>query len=137
MADFIAAPRRRPLSVWVLCLANGLIAIFLIATAILAEMRGYTSAQAAYYGFSGIALSIAAHTTWFGYRWGRILLLVLLTVFLSLMIAYSLWVIAWALENHVAGRLVTHALLRAGLSLAWLALNYNLLFGRRARMFFA
>ena len=61
----------------------------------------------------------------------------LLTVFLGLMIAYSGWVVAWALENHVHGEPIRTGLLRAGLSLVWLALNYILLFGKRARMFFA
>jgi hypothetical protein len=137
MADYIVSLRRRPLSVWILCVINGLAAVFLIATAILAELRGYTSAQAAYYGFFGLAISVAAHTTWFGYRWGRLALVLFLTVFLGLTIAYSLWVISWGLEIDYVGEPVRTAFLRVGLSLVWLALNYIFLFGKRARMFFA
>lgn len=137
MADTIVSLRRRPLSVWFLCLTNGLVAVFLVATAIVAELRGYTSSQAAYYGFFGLGISIAAHLTWFGYRWGRLLLLLLMTVFLGLMIVYSMWIIAWGMEHDVFSEEIRNALLRAGLSLVWLALNYILLFGKRARMFFA
>ncbi len=43
---------KRPLSVWVLCIVNGLFAIVLIATSILAEDRGYSSGLAAFIAFA-------------------------------------------------------------------------------------
>jgi hypothetical protein len=127
---------RRPLSVWVLSISNGLLAVFMIATSIVAEDRGYTSGQAAFVGVTGVLISIAAHTTWYGYRWGRLALLVLLTLFLGLLVVQSAMVVAWANEIGLRTPLVDVAIVRAGLSLVWLALNYIFLLGRQARVFF-
>lgn len=127
---------RRPLSVWILSIGNGVLAAFMIAASIMAEDRGYTGGQAAVVGISGVLLSIAAHTTWYGSHWGRLALLVLLTLFLGLLVVQSAMVIVWANETGYRANFVDAAFLRAGLSLVWLALNYIFLFGRRARVFF-
>lgn len=129
---------KRPLSVWLICLGNGLMAIILIATGFLAEARGYSSALAAVYGFTGLAMSVAAHATWYGNRFGRLALLVLVTLYFGNLVGYSVWAIAQAPDEPLFyDDVVTGALLRIGLSLVWLALNYILLFQQRARMFFA
>lgn len=126
----------RPLSVWILCLINGAVAVVLIATAILSQMRGWPVATAAFYGGIGLALGLAAHTTWFGYRWGRLALLALLTVLIGLMAFYSIWVIGWSLDNNYTGDAYATAWLRLIAALAWLAANYIFLFRKPARMFF-
>jgi hypothetical protein len=127
---------RRPLSVWLLTIGSGVLAAFMVAASIMAEDRGYTGGQAAIAGIAGVGLSIAAHATWFGSRWGRLALLVLLTLFLGLLVVQSAMVIAWANETGYRAKFVDAAFLRAGLSLVWLALNYIFLLGRRARVFF-
>lgn len=127
---------RRPLSVWVLCILNGVLAAFLIASSIVAEDRGYSGGQAAIAGIAGVLISIAAHTTWFGYRWGRLALVLLLTLFLGLLFVQSVMLIAWANEHGYRADFVDAAFVRAGLSLAWLVVNYIFLFGRRARKFY-
>jgi len=127
---------RRPLSIWILCLLNGLLAIVLVAVAVLARSRGYSGIQAIAAVVAGVGISIGAHATWYGARWGRLLLLVLLAGFLGLVIAHSVMVIAWARDTGYHGEYVTYAWIRGGASLAWLALNAIVLFGRRARMFF-
>ena len=128
---------KRPLSVWVLCIINGLLAAFLIASGIIAGSRGYSVGQAAFVGIAGHAISIAAHATWYGYSWGRLALLALLTVVLGLLIVQSLMYIDWADEAGFLGRAVTTAWIRAALSLAWLLANYIFLLRKPARMFFA
>ena len=128
---------KRPLSVWVLCIINGLLAAFLIASSFIAEDRGYSSGQAAFVGIAGLVISIAAHATWYGYRWGRLALLALLTVVLGLLIVQSVMYIDWADDAGFLGRTVTIAWLRAALSLAWLLANYIFLLRKPARMFFA
>jgi hypothetical protein len=128
---------KRPLSIWVLCIINGLLAAFLIASCIIAESRGYSGWQAAFVGIAGLLISIAAHATWYGFRWGRSALLTLLTVVLGLLIVQSVMYIDWAADAGFLGRAVTAAWFRTGLSLAWLALNFIFLFRKRARMFFA
>jgi hypothetical protein len=127
----------RPLSIWVLAIGNGLLAVFMITTSLLAEDRGFSSGQAAFVGITGVLISLAAHATWFGYRGGRLALVVLLTVFPGLLIVQSLMVISWANEVGYRAPFIDAAMLRVGLSLVWLALNYIFLFGRRARKFFA
>jgi hypothetical protein len=134
--NVVALRGRRPLSVWILCLVNGAMAVVLIATAILSSMRGWPGGTAVFYGVAGIALSISAHATWFGYRWGRLALLVVLTALMGLMIAYSGWIIAWSLDNNYVGDDYAAAWLRAIAALAWLAVNIIFLFRKPARMFF-
>ncbi|GAA0562630.1 hypothetical protein [Rhizomicrobium electricum] len=134
--DNVMVRGRRPLSIWILSIGNGLLAVFMIATSILAEDRGYSGGQAAFVGVTGVLISLAAHTTWYGYRWGRLALLILLTLFLGLLIVQSAMVISWANEVGYRASSVDAAMMRAGLSLVWLALNYIFLFGKRARMFF-
>jgi hypothetical protein len=138
MANDNVAPSRgpRPLSIWFLCICNGLIAIVMIATGFLAGTRGYSQTLAALYGLTGLAISIAAHATWYGSRIGRSVLLVLLTVYLGNLIGYSGWTMATS-EAYFDDEIVTTGLLRIGLSLVWLSLNYIFLFGKRARVFFA
>jgi hypothetical protein len=127
---------RRPLSVWILSIGNGVLAAFMIAASLMAEDRGYSGGQAALVGIAGLFLSVAAHTTWYGSRWGRLVLVVLLTLFLGLLVVQSAMVVAWANQAGYRAAFVDAAFLRAGLSLVWLALNYIFLFGRRARVFF-
>ena len=135
--DNVAAERgTRPMSVWVLCIANGLLAAFLIAASLVAEDHGFTGVQAAIAGICGIGISIAAHATWFGSRIGRRVLVVLLTVFLGLLAAQSVMEIVWAAEINYHARSVNTAWTRAALSLAWLCANYLLLFGHKAKAFF-
>lgn len=138
MANDNVAPSRgpRPLSIWLLCIGNGLIAIVLIATSFLAEARGYSRALAAFYGFTGLAMSVAAHATWYGSRIGRWVLVALVTLYFGNLIGYSGWVMATS-DAYFDDEIVTSGLLRIGLSLVWLSLNYIVLFGKRARVFFA
>lgn len=128
---------QRPLSVWVLCILNGLLAAFLIATSLVAENRGYSSGQAAFVGIAGLLISIAAHATWYGYRWGRLALLALLTIALAPTIAHEAAVISNGADVDYYDGPVREAIVRAALLLVWLALNFIFLFRKRARMFFA
>jgi hypothetical protein len=134
--DMIVVLRKRPLSIWVLCIVNGLLAMFLIGASIKAEDLGYSGGQAAIAGLTGLGISIAAHATWFGKRTGRLVMLVLLTVFLGLLLVQSVRVIVWAAETGYRADFVDAAYIRAGVSLIWLALNYFVLFGRKAKAFF-
>ncbi len=128
---------KRPLSIWILAIANGLLAIFLIASSLTAAHVGYTTGQAVFSGIVGLGISIAAHMTWFGKRYGRNLLLALLTVFLGLLLAQSVRTIAWAIDVNYAGAYLSHAIAWAVFSVLWLAVNYWLLFGRSAKAFYA
>lgn len=128
---------KRPLSVWVLCLGNGLLAAFLIASSLVAEERGYAPWQAAISGLSGLGIAIAAHATWFGYRLGRTVLLVLVTLFLGLIVLQSAMMIAWALDVGYQGPIVASAFTRFCLSLLWLVVNYGFLLSKRVRVFFS
>jgi len=135
--DNVVAERgKRPLSVWVLCIGNGLLAAVLIATSLVAEDRGFSGVQAAIAGICGVGISIAAHATWFGNRIGRRVLVGLLTLFLGLLAAQSVMEIVWAAEIGYHGRSVNAAWTRAALSLAWLCANYLILFGHKAKAFF-
>ena len=127
---------KRPLSVWVAGIANGILAAFLIGTSLKAEAAGYSGGQAAIVGIAGLAIAVAAHATWYGYRTGRLVLLVMLTLILGLLLVQSLMTIAWANETGYQGRYVDAAALRALFSLAWLALNYIFVFRKNARSFF-
>ena len=135
MGDVVIV-RKRPLSVWVLTVLNGLFAIVLIAVGFIAQSRGYSAGQAAFNGLFGLAISLAAHATWYGYRWGRLALLVLLTVFLGQLIVWSVMVINWSEDTGYRGPIVDQAMMRAFGSIIWLGANWLLLFGKRARMFF-
>lgn len=126
---------KRPRSVWVLTITNGLIAAFMIAASIIAERRGFSPGQAAFSGLIGLGVTIAAHATWYGYRTGRLVLLILLTAYLGLLVVQSFSYVAWA-ETYGYRPGVNLAILRGLGSLAWLAANWLLLFGKKARVFF-
>lgn len=130
------AQAKRPLSVWVLVIVNWVFGAFLIAASFKAEDLGYAAGQAALSGLFGLAISLAALTTWYGYRWGRLVLLVLLTLFLGQIVVWSIMVINWSEETGYRGPIVDHAMMRAVGSVIWLALNWFVLFGKRARAFF-
>lgn len=129
--------RKRPLSIWVLTVANGLLAIVLIATSIVAANAGFSKGQVLLPGVIGVGISIAAHLTWFGKRYGRNLLLGLLTLILGLMLIDSVRAIGWALEANYTGTYLTHAVIRGVFCLLWLIINYWVLYVRRARAYFA
>ena len=129
--------RKRPLSIWLLCIANGLLAIMLIGTSLTAERFGYTLGQAIFAGVIGLGISISAHLTWYGKRYGRNVLLALLTAFFGLLLAQSAMTIAWAIEVDYEGLYLTRAIAWGVFSVVWLAVNYWFLFGRRARAFYA
>jgi hypothetical protein len=129
--------RKRPVSIWVLWIGNGLLAAFLIAASIVAEDRGYTGGGAAVSGLFGIAISIAAHAMWYGNRWGRIALLAILTVYLVMLVFQSLAIIGHAGEPGYGGQIAERAPLRLILSIVWLSVNYWFLLRKRARVFFA
>jgi hypothetical protein len=63
--------------------------------------------------------------------------LALLTIFLGLIVAQSAMFISWAQDTGYRGSPAAWAIARAALSVVWLVANYMLLFGRRARLFFA
>jgi len=128
---------KRPLSVWILCLGNGLLAAFLIASSLVAEDRGYASWQAAISGICGLGITLSAHATWYGFRWARTVLLGLVTLFLGLVMLQSAMTIAWALDVGYQGPMVASAFTRLCVSLVWLAVNYGFLLSKRAREFFA
>jgi hypothetical protein len=128
---------KRPLSIWFLSIANGLLAILMIAKSFTATDIGFTTGQAVFIGVVGLGLSISAHMTWFGKRYGRNLLLALLTLFLGLLLAQSVRTIAWAVDVNYQGAILSYAISWAVFSVVWLAVNYWLLFGRRARDFYA
>lgn len=130
------ARAKRPLSVWGLVILNWALAAFLIAVSFKAEDLGYSSGQAALSGLFGLAISLAAHLTWFGYRWGRLALVLLLTVFLGQIIVWSIMVINWSEETGYRGPIADHAIMRGVGSVIWLALNWIVLFDKRARAFF-
>lgn len=127
---------KRPLSVWVLTILNGVFAGFLIAVSLIAENHGYTAGQAAINGILGVAITISAHATWYGYRWGRIALLTLITLYLGQTIVWSVMVINWADDINYHGPIANWAVARAIGSVAWLVLNWMFLFNKRARAFF-
>ena len=131
------AGRKRPLSVWILTIANGVLAMCMIGASIMSEDKGYMAWQAAIAGIAGLGVSLSAHATWFGNRKGRAALLGLITLFLGLLILQNLVTLAWALDRDYRESYVPGALARVLSSAAWLVLNYWLLLGRRARAFFA
>lgn len=135
-SDKIAA-RRRPLAVWLVCLADGLLAAFLIATALLAVDHGYSSGQAVVSGVFGLGISIAAHATWFGNRHGRIVLLVLVAVLMALFFLQSLRSFAYYIDVDYGESYYGPSLFNMTAALIWLLLNFAGLFSKRARMFFA
>lgn len=127
--------RKRPASVWLLWITNGLLAAFLIAASLIAQDRGFAVWQAALSGIFGLIISIAAHAMWYGNRKGRAVLLAALTVFLGLIIVQSLIMIQRAdAMGFSAG---TADLMRIALSIVWLFANYWLLLRKRVRTFFA
>lgn len=128
--------RKRPVSIWVLCIVNALLAAWLVAAAIRSEQFGFSSGQAAIEGFAGIFIAIATHATWFGNRKGRLALLILLTGFLGLLIVQSLRVIQWSVQTGYYAPFVGMAVLYTGLSLTWLCANYLLLNSKQAKAFF-
>ena len=127
---------KRPRSVWILTIGNGVLAAFLVAASLKAEDRGFTSGQAALYGVFGLAITIAAFSTWCGHRWGRIVLLALLTISLGEMVIWSAMVLNISEETGYHGALANQALTHAIGAIGWLALNWFLLFGKKTRMFF-
>lgn len=129
--------RERPAPFWLLTISNGVLAAFLIASSLIAEDRGFTAGQAALTGIVGLGVSVSAHATWYGYRYGRIALLVLLTFFLGLVLVHSVQTINWAVENQYRGSIFDWAVARAVLSIVWLFVNYWFLLGKRARVFFS
>jgi hypothetical protein len=138
LENIVVLPKRqRPTSVWLLSISNGVLAAFLIASSLLAEDRGFSAGQAAFTGITGLGVSISAHATWYGYRYGRIVLLALLTLFLGLVFVHSAQTINWAVETQYRGSIFHWAVARAVLSIAWLFVNYWFLLGKRARMFFS
>jgi hypothetical protein len=128
---------KRPLSVWVLCLGNGLLAVFLITSSLIAEERGYAPWQAAISGICGLGLTLSAHAAWFGNRLGRNLLLAIITLFLGLLVVQSAMTLFWAWNNGYQGPIAGTALTRICLSLLWLVVNYAFLLSKRARVFFS
>jgi len=127
---------KRPLSVWVLCLGNGVLAVFLIATSLVAEDRGFASWQAAISGICGLGVTLSAHATWFGNRLARTVLLAFITVFLGLVVLQSALTIIWAVDVGYQGPILSAAFTRLCLSLLWLVVNYVFLLSKRARVFF-
>ncbi len=130
------AQAKRPLSVWGLAIVNWILGAFLVAVSFKAEDLGYAAGQAALSGVFGLAISLAALASWYGYRWGRLVLLLLLTIYLVQIIAWSVMVINWSEETGYRGPISEHAVMRGIGSVVWLALNWILLFGKRARAFF-
>ena len=131
MANDVRA--KRPLTLWLLVILNWVFGAFLIAASFKAEDVGYSAGQAALSGLFGLAISVAAHLTWYGSRWGRLLLALLLTLFLGQMIVWSIMVINWSEETGYRGPITDHAWMRGIGSIIWLALNW---IGKRARAFF-
>jgi len=127
---------KRPVAIWSLALANGVLAAFLIGASLVAEEHGYQPWQAAISGLCGIGITLSAHATWYGYRLGRTGLLALLTLFLGLMVVQSAAVLVWALQTGYQGPLAAAAFTRLLLSLIWLLVNYGFLLGKRMRSFF-
>lgn len=130
----IALPKR-PLSVWLLTIGNYLFAAFMLAASFMAETKGFSAGQAAIPGILGLGIALSAVATWYGYRTGRLILLILLTVFLGLLIVQSAIYIDWA-DKHRYPWGVNLAIFRLTGSLIWLVLNWVFLFRKRARAFF-
>lgn len=126
---------KRPLSVWLITSGNYLFAAVMIATSFMAEAKGFTAGQAAIPGILGLGIALASVATWYGYRTGRLVLLILLTIFLGLLITQSIMYIDWA-DKHRYPWGVNLAIFRLIGSLIWLALNWVFLFRKRARAFF-
>jgi len=134
----VALPaRKRPLSVWLLALLNGLLAILLIATYFKGDDWGIPAGQSTFWGLLGLGISLAAHTMWFGSRIGRNLLLALITVYFALLLAQNLRDIAWASDYNGSENYILIEGARALFGLVWLFVNYWYLLGGRARSFFA
>jgi hypothetical protein len=126
---------KRPVSVWILIVLNWILGAFLIAAAFKAADLGYSAGQAAVSAVFGLGISLAAHLTWFGYRWGRLALLVLLTIFLGQIIVWSIMVINWSEQTGYRGPISDLAMMRAVGSVVWLAVNWIVLYGKRVRAF--
>lgn len=127
--------QKRPLSVWILWIGNGLLAVFLVAASLIAEDRGFKGWQAAISGIAGLVISIAAHAMWYGNRRGRNILLGALTVFLGLIIVQSLMMVQRA--DAVGYGADRADMFRIVLSSVWIFVNYWFLLNKRARVFFA
>jgi len=130
------AAGRRPLAVWLVCLADGLLAAFLVATALLAVDHGYSSTQAVISGVFGLGISVAAHATWFGNRKGRIVLVVLIALLMGLFFLQSLRSFAYYIDLDYGESTYGPSLFNMAAALVWLLLNGAGLFSKRARMFF-
>ncbi len=131
------AARKRPLSIWLLSLGNGLLAAFLIATSLLAVGRGFTVSQAVFSGVVGLGVSISAHAAWYGYRYGRAVLLALITLFLGLIAVQDFRILMWALDVGYHGIEVDWSIARIVLSLVWILVNYWFFLNKRARAFYS
>jgi hypothetical protein len=134
MADdkIVMLRAKRPLSVWIVCLANGILAVFVIGSTIKLRGHGYPGGMIANGMLSAIAITLAAHATWYGYRYGRLALLGILTWYLGLVVVQSVMTIAGAAPVTS----VTADWLRIGISLIWLGANAAVLYSPKARAFF-
>ena len=143
----LARPKR-PFSVWLIAAGNTALAIFLLASSFKAGDWNIPAQQIAFWAVLGLALWISTVSTWLGSRWGRVVMLALVTLFMGAVLVQAVGLIMFEAKiqsDTVAGgwhysvsdaymmRLVG----RAAYSLAWLIANYWLLFSKRARAFYA
>lgn len=131
------APARRPLSIWILTIFNILFAVILMAAAFKGPAWGLPEGQAIFWGILGLGISLAAQLAWAGSRWGRNILLALLTLYLGLLLVQNLRDIAWAVDWSSDDAYIRREVLRAAFAVLWLAANYWLLLGKRARRFYS
>ena len=138
MGDVVTVARpKRPLSVWLAAAINTALAIILLATSFKGGDWAVPAPQIAFWAVLGLAIWISTLSAWWGSRWGRNVMLVLVTFYLG-----SVLVAAVPLIGEASYRLDNDAIMlrlsaRVAISLAFLVANYWLVFSKRARSWFA
>ena len=136
MSSQPAARSKRPLSVWVLTLCDTLIAVILLAASFKGSAWGVPVGQVIFWGALGLGISFSASLAWMGSRYARNVLLLLIAVYCGLVLIHSVQAVSWGLEMNNNDYVVTETM-RGAFALLWIAANFWLLLGRRARAFFA
>lgn len=137
----IMARVKRPLGVWAMTVIDAVFAgIFLIAACFRAlnYHLDYPGPTIAAWGVIGLAVCVTAQMAWFGSRYGRTVLLALMTVYLGFALFQNANYLLWAMREEIDNTGFLRQQIMEGVrSLVWLAANFWFLTGRRTRGFYA
>lgn len=139
---------KRPFSVWLITGGNTLLAVFVLASSFKGSDWSIPAPQVALWVVLGLALWISTASTWLGSRWGRVIMLALITLYMGAILVGAIGQISHEVtvqsslteqgrHYSTSSAYMIRLVGRAAYSLAWLVANYWLLFGKRARAFFA